>query len=448
LTHRPRVFIGSSGEAAEIAETLGELLDRTTEPKVWTQGFFEPGVGTLESLLDTTRKFDFAVLIMSGDDTIEARGSTQAAPRDNVVFELGLFIGALGRSRTFMFYNEDRPPKVPSDLLGITAITYRDHTDGNLSSALGSAANKLRRRFKELGEITFSQFASPERSPRIYWCAPHHNITRNKEAVSFLEREGIAVHLPYELVNRELGVKKQAPALVRQICSSAIANSDFVVVDLDTYGLDSAWEIGFAEGTGKRIIGVSRGNEGTSLRPRSVHNRIYSENFMHGWDGNVVDANLDALAHLCEGRVVHVCGPFQNDAAMEELRTSAIARTASELILPRDELDWGNTLPPDLAWTARGEAIRLLDRAGVALVVLPRYGMDTSWQLGYATGRHKMIIGWLTADSNRQFDEAQIWDHWMHGWRQKPHLTTMVDLAAIIRGLQYTELRQPSEVPL
>ena len=46
----------------------------------------------------------------------------QASPRDNVVFEAGLFGGALGIRRTFILHADGS--KLPSDLLGLTSVRY------------------------------------------------------------------------------------------------------------------------------------------------------------------------------------------------------------------------------------------------------------------------------------------------------------------------------------
>jgi predicted nucleotide-binding protein/nucleoside 2-deoxyribosyltransferase len=432
VDYKPKVFIGSSTEALEVADTLSELLEHDAEPNVWTQDVFRPGGGTLQALMDLKDETDFAVLIMSADDRIQSRGNEDIGPRDNVLFEFGVFMSALGSSRTFMLYNRTSPPRIPSDLLGVTPLTYGSRHDNNLKAALGPAASQLKRRLREYDAMV------PQRKPIVYWCGPHTNHARNDEAMAFLKRHGITVKMPSIIVPDEAGDREQSSKVIRSICKSALVQSDYVVVDLDTYGLDSAWEIGFADSIKKRVIGVSR-NEWNTVNPRNVHNRVYSENFMHGWDMEesqpIVDS-LEEAASLCEGKIVHVCGSFANEAAMEELRASPLAIAAKEMILPKDWLSFGGDFPKDYLWRAREEAVHLLNRSETALVVLPRYGMDTSWQIGYATAQHKRIIGWCTDEFGPQFTEAQIWDHWMHGWKQKVHLTNMNDLVAFLNGLQ------------
>src|SRR5439155_16414494 len=79
---------------------------------------------------------------------IEIR-SASALPRDNVLFELGLFMGALGRNRTFVVHSRTTPPMMPSDLAGITPATFEERS--NLEAALGPACTKIRRAIETQG---------------------------------------------------------------------------------------------------------------------------------------------------------------------------------------------------------------------------------------------------------------------------------------------------------
>src|SRR5690349_11927339 len=92
---RPSVFIGSSSEGLKIARAVQANLDDAAETTLWSQGVFGLSEGTLESLVDRSQDFDFAILVLTPDDLIESRTRRAAAPRDNVLFELGLFTGCL-----------------------------------------------------------------------------------------------------------------------------------------------------------------------------------------------------------------------------------------------------------------------------------------------------------------------------------------------------------------
>src|SRR5262245_24682458 len=136
---RPSVFVGSSSEGRRIAQAVQVLLDQDCEVEIWSQGVFGLTQGTLESLVLAVDRFDFAVLVLTADDLTIARGVERPVARDNVLFELGLFIGGLGRDRTFMLYDRIRPPELPSDLAGVTAITFEPHSSGNTQAAVGAA---------------------------------------------------------------------------------------------------------------------------------------------------------------------------------------------------------------------------------------------------------------------------------------------------------------------
>jgi hypothetical protein len=146
---RPRIFLGSSGKQAKLLAALNRGLGEVAEVEPWTT-VFNPGTSTLERLVELTREVDFAAFVFAQDDwtsngapAADGAGTGQvagqASPRDNVVFEAGLFGGVLGMRRTFILHA--RGAKLPSDLLGLTAIRY----DEDLTPAGMKAINqKLR----------------------------------------------------------------------------------------------------------------------------------------------------------------------------------------------------------------------------------------------------------------------------------------------------------------
>ncbi len=148
---RPRVFIGSSTEGLKIAETIQLLLDRYCEATIWSQGVFGLSSGTLESLVLALDNFDFAILVLTPDDMINSRGQENQSPRDNVLFELGLFVGGLGRNRTYIVYQRDTSIKLPSDLAGITMATFQIHSDGNLQASLGASCTQIKNEIEKNG---------------------------------------------------------------------------------------------------------------------------------------------------------------------------------------------------------------------------------------------------------------------------------------------------------
>lgn len=137
----PQIFIGSSSESLAIAHTFQVELERKTpcEVTVWDQGTFLAGEYTMESLWRAIRQSDFAVMVMAEDDITDSRGVTGKVPRDNVIFELGLFMGALGPGRVLMLTPQSRDLRIPSDLSGITRLAPYDPGRENQAAALTAA---------------------------------------------------------------------------------------------------------------------------------------------------------------------------------------------------------------------------------------------------------------------------------------------------------------------
>ncbi len=144
---KPRLFIGSSAESLDIAYAIQENLEHDCESTVWTQGVFDLSSSVLDSLLQVLDRFDDAVFVFAPDDLVIIQGNKNAAARDNVVFEMGMFIGKLGKAKCFFIVPRSTSRlHVPSDLLGITPLEFNPgREDGNLVAALGPACNRMRR---------------------------------------------------------------------------------------------------------------------------------------------------------------------------------------------------------------------------------------------------------------------------------------------------------------
>jgi len=151
---KTRVFIISSAEALEIAREVKASFDHDDSifVEIWTEGVFKIAHYTLDDLTQKVEDSDFAIAIAHGDDTIATRGQTWPTPRDNVIFELGLFMGKLGRQRAILMEPRDEKVKLPSDLAGITTVAYRRQKDGeDLAAVLGTACHQLRKHILAMG---------------------------------------------------------------------------------------------------------------------------------------------------------------------------------------------------------------------------------------------------------------------------------------------------------
>jgi len=147
---RPALFVGSSSKAPglDLAKAVQLLLNESADVELWNQGVFDLGYGTLEALVQAIPSFDFAILVLTPDDLNVSNGLQHQTPRDNVLLELGLFMGSLGRDRTFIIHDKDNPPSLPSDLAGITTARFQMHASGNLQASLGAACVQIEQAIK------------------------------------------------------------------------------------------------------------------------------------------------------------------------------------------------------------------------------------------------------------------------------------------------------------
>jgi predicted nucleotide-binding protein len=150
---RPVVFIGSSRESLLIANQLCMGLKHDDIiVRLWSDGgVFGASRFPIEDLATQVNTSDFAILILGPDDRVISRGKETDSPRDNVVFELGLFMGALSRKRTFIVLPNGLDIKIPSDLLGLTPLNYQSDSLEEDSSVLGPVCEQLKHIILESG---------------------------------------------------------------------------------------------------------------------------------------------------------------------------------------------------------------------------------------------------------------------------------------------------------
>jgi predicted nucleotide-binding protein len=145
----PVVFIGSSSRQTGILNAIARAIkSRNLKVRKWTKGVFGLSATTIESLERTIASSDFAVIILSGDDTTEQRGLVKKSPRDNCIFELGLGMGALGRERSFIL-KEKGALHLPADLDGVTYHQYHPARPDRLKKDIKAAGSKIKARINE-----------------------------------------------------------------------------------------------------------------------------------------------------------------------------------------------------------------------------------------------------------------------------------------------------------
>src|SRR3954452_9336581 len=191
---KPRIFLGSSGKQAKLLQALTRGLEEVAHVDPWTTSF-TPGTTTLDRLVELAHEVDFAAFVFARDDWTSAGPAAspapeagQDSPRDNVVFEAGLFGGVLGMRRTFILHA--RGSKLPSDLLGLTCVRYGDVTTAPEMRAING---KVRKAIENEGRVArieglWWQFSLTERGPRLPEAISLLRISRDRDGT--LELEG------------------------------------------------------------------------------------------------------------------------------------------------------------------------------------------------------------------------------------------------------------------
>ena len=145
-----QTFIGSSSEGLIVANAIKANLADITECQIWTEGVFLPGrtfIETLEAMLD---RVDYAILVATPDDMLTKRDIENFSMRDNVLLELGLFMAKLGRTRTYLVSPQDKPIHIPSDLLGVTTVSYPTPASAEQAlEALSAPCDKIKHAMHE-----------------------------------------------------------------------------------------------------------------------------------------------------------------------------------------------------------------------------------------------------------------------------------------------------------
>src|SRR2546425_3120702 len=184
---KPRIFLGSSGKQEKLLQALTRGLEDVAHVEPWTTSF-NPGTTTLERLLELAHEVDFAAFAFARDDWTTASTSAspptesgQASPRDNVVFEAGLFGGTLGMRRTFILHANGS--KLPSDLLGLTCVRYGEATS---AAEMRVVNQKLRKAIESEGRVArieglWWQFSLTERSIREPSAVSLLRISRDRD---------------------------------------------------------------------------------------------------------------------------------------------------------------------------------------------------------------------------------------------------------------------------
>lgn len=146
----PRVFVCSSSESLELAKEVSDFLaTESIHVDIWKDTVSTPGRHWLACLMEVLGRSDFGIVIASADDLVDSRGLVSLSPRDNVVFEHGLFAGRLGLERSVLMVPEGVVIRLPSDLDGLNTVYYG-------VGRLSEACERIRIHIERIGTVNES----------------------------------------------------------------------------------------------------------------------------------------------------------------------------------------------------------------------------------------------------------------------------------------------------
>jgi predicted nucleotide-binding protein len=204
MNDKPTLFIGSSVEGLEVAQKLQMLLDYDCYSTIWDQGIFEPSGTAIHSLINVLNTYDFAVFVFTPDDITKLRNTEVYTARDNVIFELGLFIGRIGIKRTYFLIPRNRKEfHIPTDLAGVTPLTY-DANHPNLRSALGPAASEIKDMMRTYGKI---KMVEDKASRNLVWLLTTVLEHSSLDRINYDRILGILIHTFNAKLNVQRGVE-------------------------------------------------------------------------------------------------------------------------------------------------------------------------------------------------------------------------------------------------
>ena len=133
-----RVFI-VHGHDTEVRESVARFLEQLGLEVVILRE--QPGRGrTIIEKFEDHSNVDFAVVLLTPDDVGAASGARdnlQPRARQNVILELGYFVGKLKREKVCALYVEG--VELPSDMRGVQYIEYKGEWKSELARELRAA---------------------------------------------------------------------------------------------------------------------------------------------------------------------------------------------------------------------------------------------------------------------------------------------------------------------
>jgi hypothetical protein len=241
---RPAIFIACSlDNGMPVARALvRQLREHALDATIWNEDVFPPGLTSIDALHRQLECSDFAITVFTPDDIVQSKGVTVLAPRDNVVFELGLFLGRLGRDRVFVVRPQNPNLKSFSDFAGVVFVEYdntrfADNQMAALSPAATIIAQAIKHRTSAAALLQSLQETAPLRTRADIW--KHYNGHENLLARYFLRH--YVDHYSKEVKAACAGTLRLPSSSRMQAAIEAISDAERLVLAISMIETDT-WQ--------------------------------------------------------------------------------------------------------------------------------------------------------------------------------------------------------------
>lgn len=181
--HSPKLFIGSSTRAYDTATKIKNCLSTVADCTLWKEPeVWEPNKSTFDNLLRMAGYFDFGVFVATADDLTLVSDKLVFEPRDNVILEMALFLGAMGRHKSFLLVEEGI--KLPSDFDGIYMPRFNSKDDASIERACNELVGTIREHFT-LGHLSLYPTTALALGYYKNFVAGFVELTQNPEILNF-----------------------------------------------------------------------------------------------------------------------------------------------------------------------------------------------------------------------------------------------------------------------
>jgi hypothetical protein len=134
-----KLFICSSVASLDVALALKNNLSGDFMVTTWKENTFQLGHHNLDSIIKASTKYHYVLLVLTPDVVQTFNNNTTANVKDNIIFEMGFFIGIFGKERTFFIVENAPDFKLPTYVSG---INYTDFIKPNGPDLLETSLQK------------------------------------------------------------------------------------------------------------------------------------------------------------------------------------------------------------------------------------------------------------------------------------------------------------------